>query len=223
MTTKLSERLTAVISERNLLNHPFYQAWTEGRLNRDILKRYAGQYFAQVDAFPRFVSSVHSRCPDIAARKVLTENLADEEIHGVDHPELWLRFAEGLGADRAAVQDEAQLPETRAMVEKFFELTGRDWTQGLCALFAYESQVPAVSTSKIEGLKKFYGVEDARTLSFFKAHQTYDVEHSKKVAELIDLHADPEKAVAATREAAEALWGFLDGISREAGISCQMQ
>jgi pyrroloquinoline-quinone synthase len=216
----LIDRLNAVIAEKHLLNHPFYQAWTEGRLNRDVLRRYAGQYYAQVDAFPRFVSSVHSRCPEIEARKVLTENLADEEIHGTDHPELWLRFAEGLDAKRDEVKRAQPLPETKEMVDVFFALAGQDWTDGLCALYAYESQVPAVSKSKIEGLKKFYGVDDDRTLSFFTVHQHYDVEHSRKVGELIEKYADPEKAVAATRRAADALWKFLDGISHEAGISC---
>ncbi len=216
---KLSERLKAVIAEHHLLNHPFYRAWSEGRLSREVLKDYAGQYFAQVSAFPRFVSAVHSRCPELSARKVLTENLADEEIHGVDHPELWMRFAEGLGAKRAQVEGEEQLPETKQMVEKFFELTSREWTQGLCALFAYEQQVPAVAESKVDGLKKFYGVEDNRTLSFFHAHMKYDVEHSQKVADLIDAHANEETAVAATREAAKALWGFLDGMCHKAGIA----
>src|SRR5688500_3063626 len=103
---KLSERLLEVVAERHLLKHPFYQAWTEGRLSRDILRRYAGQYFAQVSAFPRFVSSVHSRCPEIDARKVLVENLVDEEIHGTDHPELWMQFAEGLGASRDEVKSQ---------------------------------------------------------------------------------------------------------------------
>lgn len=216
----LSRRLDAIIAERHLLKHPFYQAWTEGKLSLDVLKQYAGQYHAQVAAFPRFVSTVHSHCPEISARKVLTENLADEEIHGTDHPELWMQFAEGLGASRDEVKSQAQLPETKAMVDDFFAIANSSWTDGLCALYAYESQVPAVAKSKIEGLEKFYGVTDAKTLAFFNVHQHYDVEHARKVSELIDLHADPATAEAATKKAADALWGFLDGMAREAGITC---
>jgi pyrroloquinoline-quinone synthase len=217
---KLSEKLKQIIREKHLLNHPFYQAWSEGRLSREVLQDYAGQYYAQVSAFPRFVSSVHSRCPEIEARKILLENLVDEEIKGTDHPELWLRFAEGLGADRVAVKAQAPLPQTRAMVDRYYDLCGREWTQGLCALFAYEWQVPEVATSKIDGLKKFYGVDDDRTLSFFKVHQHYDVEHAEQVAALIDQHADPATAEQATREAADALWGFLDGMCHASGIAC---
>ena len=219
---KLSERLNQIIASKSLLTHPFYQAWTEGKLSQDVLRRYAGQYWAQVSSFPRFLSSVHSRCPQIEARKVLLQNLVDEELHGVDHPELWMRFAEGLGATRAEVKQQAPLPETTAMVDGYFELAASDWTDGLCALYAYESQVPAVSKTKIEGLKKFYGIDDDRSLAFFQVHQHYDVEHARKVGDLIDQHADPVRAEAATQKAADVLWGFLDGIAREAGISCAM-
>ncbi|MBX5480889.1 MAG: CADD family putative folate metabolism protein [Myxococcaceae bacterium] len=219
--TTLSEQLKEIVREHHLLSHPFYRAWSEGRLSKEILRRYAGQYFAQVSAFPRFVSAVHSRCPEIDARKVLLQNLVDEELKGTDHPELWLRFAEGLGATREEVKSQALLPNTAAMVDTYFELTARDWTEGLCALFAYEWQVPEVSTSKIAGLKNFYGVDDDRTLSFFKVHEHYDVEHSNQVAALIDRYAEPKTAERATREASRALWTFLDGIADASVVACQ--
>ena len=101
---KLSMRCREIIAEHHLLKHPFYQAWSEGRLSLDALRQYAVQYYAQVEAFPRFVSSVHSRCPDIRARKVLLENLVDEELHGTDHPQLWLQFASGLGETPESVR-----------------------------------------------------------------------------------------------------------------------
>jgi pyrroloquinoline-quinone synthase len=217
----LSNELAEVVARHSLLKHPFYQAWSEGSLSRQTLAMYAAEYYAQVRAFPRFVSSVHSRCPNIEARKVLLENLVDEEIRGVDHPELWMRFAEGLGVSRDEVRGRAMLPETQASVDAFYTLTAGHWTDGLCALFAYESQVPEVSESKIAGLKKFYGVDDSRTLSFFTAHMKYDVEHSRQVATLIDQHADRESALRTTEQAAEALWSFLDGVAKQSGVSCQ--
>jgi pyrroloquinoline-quinone synthase len=216
---KLSERLLEIISERAQLKHPFYRAWSEGRLDLDILRQYAGQYFTQVSAFPRFVSAVHSRCPDVAARKVLLENLVDEELHGTDHPSLWLQFARGLGASTDEVTGQAPLPETAEMVDSFYWLTSREWTTGLCALYAYEAQVPEVAKSKIEGLQRFYGINDAETLEFFTAHQKYDVHHSNAVADLINKFADPTAAEQATTEAADALCTFLDGMARQANIA----
>lgn len=217
---QLITRLNEIIAEHHLLKHMFYQAWSNGQLSKDILQTYAAQYYNQVQSFPRFISRVHTNCPAIEARKVLLENLVDEEIHGTDHPALWMQFAEGMGASRERVVNETPIAETDAMVNTYYDLADRDWRDGLCALYAYECQVPEVSVSKIEGLKKFYGITDEKTLEFFTAHQKYDVEHAKQVAGLIEKYVEPERAERATREAAMALWTFLDGMCRVGEINC---
>jgi pyrroloquinoline-quinone synthase len=213
-------RINEIISEFSLLKHPFYQAWSKGELSQEVLQHYAAQYYSQVQSFPRFISRVHTHCPEIEARKVLLENLTDEEIHGTDHPALWMQFANGLGVSKERVLNDMPLPETKTMVDTYYDLATRDWRDGLCALYAYECQVPDVSASKTDGLKKFYGISDEQTLEFFTAHQAYDVEHSSQVASLIEKYVDPEQAERATREAAMALWGFLDGMCRVSGIEC---
>lgn len=216
---QLITRLNQIISEHDLLKHDFYLAWSKGELSREILQDYAIQYYNQVQSFPRFISRVHTHCPQIEARKILLENLVDEEIHGTDHPALWMQFAEGMGASRERVNSTKPIQETEEMVNTFYDLAD-NWQDGLCALYAYECQVPAVSESKIAGLKQFYGIHDERTLEFFTAHQAYDVHHSEQVANLIERYVDPERAEAATRKAAVALWGFLDGMCRVGGIEC---
>src|SRR5262245_5454279 len=117
---QLINKLNLIISERHLLKHMYYQAWSNGELSRDSLQRYAAQYYNQVQSFPRFISRVHTGCPEIEARKVLLENLVDEEIHGTDHPALWMQFAEGMGATRATVLSDMPIPETKAMVDKYY-------------------------------------------------------------------------------------------------------
>ena len=218
---QIISRLNQIISEFSLLKHRFYQAWSKGELSQEILQRYAAQYYSQVQSFPRFISRVHTHCSEIEARKVLLENLVDEEIHGTDHPALWMQFANGLGVSKQRVLDDMPLPETTSMVDTFYNLAQGDWRDGLCALYAYECQVPEVSASKIEGLKKFYGINDERSLEFFTAHQAYDVGHSQQVASLIEKYVEPERAELATREAAKALWGFLDGMCRVGNIMCE--
>jgi pyrroloquinoline-quinone synthase len=156
----------------------------------------------------------------IEARKVLLENLVDEEIHGTDHPSLWRQFGEGLGVTETAMLDELPIAETQTMVDQFYALAEGDWRDGLCALYAYEYQVPAVSQSKIAGLKQFYGIDDERTLAFFTAHQIYDVEHANQVAGLIERYVEPERAERATKVARDALWGFLDGMCRVHDVTC---
>lgn len=208
------------LSRTHLLKHPFYQAWSAGELTKEQLAIYARQYYHQVEAFPRYVSGVHAGCTDMDARRKLLENLIAEERGEDNHPELWLRFAESLGVSREEAKSAELLPETEEMIETFCELTrSGTYAEGLGALFAYEQQVPAVAESKIDGLKKFYGIDDERSLHFFTEHLEADVWHSQEEAEMMNAlpPAQQQEAAAAAERAGEALWKFLDGICRVTG------
>lgn len=222
--TQVSKAIDSKVSERAMLSHPFYQAWTEGRLSLDTLRAYARQYFHHVEAFPRAVSAVHSACPDRDGRRMLAENLAEEE--GIeagkqDHATLWMMFACGLGEDEASVRDQQLNAETRALIDTFRKLSAQSYAAGLGALYAYESQFPGVATAKIEGLVDRYGIEDEETLRFFRVHATADVEHSAVCRDLLDRLPDDQKAeaVAAGEELAGALWNFLSGVEATATLN----
>ncbi|HVM22813.1 MAG TPA: CADD family putative folate metabolism protein [Sphingomicrobium sp.] len=212
------------VSERAMLKHPFYQAWTEGRLPLDTLRAYARQYFHHVEAFPRAVSAVHSACEDRDGRRMLAENLAEEE--GIeagkqDHASLWLMFAAGLGEDADAVRTQPLNAETQALIDTFRKLSRQSYAAGLGALYAYESQFPGVASAKIEGLIDRYGIEDEETLRFFRVHESADVEHSAVCRALLDrLPEDQrEEAIAAGEELAGALWNFLSGVEARATLN----
>lgn len=215
-----SETIDRVVAERAMLSHPFYRAWTEGQLRLDDLATYARQYFHHVEAFPRAVSAVHSACPDRAGRRMLAENLAEEEGLGegqTDHAGLWLMFADGVGAGEAEVRAAELNPETRALVEAFERLSRRGYAAGLGALYAYESQFAGVARAKIEGLIDRYGIEREATLLFFRVHESADVEHARVCRELLDALPDDEReqAIEGARELAGALWTFLSGVERQ--------
>lgn len=215
MTT--ADRIKNQISQFHLLKHAFYQAWNEGRLEQDTLKTYARQYFQHVDAFPRYISATHSNCKDIRARQFLLENLNDEEKGDKNHPELWMRFGEGLGESRENMRSEEMFPETKKLVDTMMGLSKSSFEKGLGALFAYEYQVPEIAANKIEGLEKFYGINDVRTLEFFEVHRLADIYHSKAVAEIIEDLSDDQKAEVqeGAEKASRALWDFLTGICRQ--------
>ena len=221
--TGISTLIDSKVAERAMLKHPFYQAWTEGRLPLDSLRDYSRQYFHHVEAFPRAVSAVHSACPDRDGRRMLAENLAEEE--GVeagkqDHATLWLMFAAGLGESEDAVRAQELNPETRALIDTFRRLSRQSYAAGLGALYAYESQFPGVASAKIEGLVDRYGVSDEPTLRFFRVHESADVEHSSVCRELLDRLSDYERveAVAAGEELAGALWNFLSGVEARTSL-----
>lgn len=205
------------VAEKAMLKHPFYRAWTEGRVQLDALRSYSRQYFHHVEAFPPAVSAVHSRCPDADGRRMLAENLAEEEGIGEgkqDHARLWLMFAEGLGESEDSVRGECPNPETLALIDAFRGLSRKSYAAGLGALYAYESQFPAVAAAKIEGLMERYGITDERTLRFFRVHETADVEHSTVCRVLLDRLAPIERtdAIDAAEQLTQALWNFLSGV-----------
>ncbi|MCI0451938.1 MAG: CADD family putative folate metabolism protein [Candidatus Latescibacteria bacterium] len=211
------KRLDETIASRALLTHPFYQLWNEGALSLEALREYAKQYYAHVRVFPRYVSAAHSACDDIRVRQLLLENLVDEDQGDKNHPELWMRFADGLGVDRDAVRRAPLLAKTRESVETMTRLTrSDDFRDGLAALYAYESQVPLVARTKREGLAKFYALEDARAVEFFTVHEEADIEHSRVERELLVEQCRTEeeqtRAIAVADQAAGALWHFLDGV-----------
>ena len=220
----VSAAIDGKVAERAMLKHPFYQAWTEGRLPLDTLRVYSRQYFHHVEAFPRAVSAVHSACEDREGRRMLAENLAEEEgleAGKQDHATLWLMFACGLGEDEGAVRAQALNAETQALIDAFRKLSRRSYASGLGALYAYESQFPGVASAKVEGLIDRYGIDDEPTLRFFRVHESADVEHGAVCRALLDrLPEDQrEEAIAAGEELAGALWNFLSGVEGTAALN----
>jgi pyrroloquinoline-quinone synthase len=223
-TLTTSTLIDTKVAERAMLSHPFYQAWTEGRLPLDTLRAYARQYFHHVEAFPRAVSAVHSACPDRDGRRMLAENLAEEEgleTGKQDHAGLWLMFAAGIGETEDAVRAQELNAETRALIDTFRRLSRRSYPSGLGALYAYESQFPAVAIAKIGGLIDRYGISSEETLRFFRVHESADVEHSSVCRSLLDRLPEEEKAeaVAAGEELAGALWNFLSGVEARSTVN----
>jgi pyrroloquinoline-quinone synthase len=214
----LLDRLDAMIDERHLLKHPFYTRWNEGTLPMEALQEYARQYYAFESAMPRFLSALHTRTADKAVRQQILDNLWDEEHGEVNHAELWLRFAEGMGVARDEVRNAEPNEGTQALMAAYWGLaTDGVPASGIAAMYAYEAQVPEVATEKINGLRDRYGIDDQRTLAFFTVHSTLDLEHSGAERDAIRrttaTEAEADAAVDATRQALDAWWGFLDAVN----------
>ncbi|QOD38871.1 CADD family putative folate metabolism protein [Candidatus Wolbachia massiliensis] len=206
--------LNKELDDLHLLKHQFYQSWNEGKLSLEALQVYAKEYYHHVAAFPRYVSGIHSLCPNLEMRQVLLGNLIEEEQGDENHPELWQRFAEGLGVTRSDLRQSAQIKETQELVDGYFDIVRSGFAAGLGALYAYERQTPEVSKSKIEGLKKYYSINDERSLQFFTVHMDADEWHSEECANLIAglNEEEQDKVMQGAKKGAKLLWGFLDGM-----------
>jgi len=215
---QLAERLDRAVAPRRLLDHPFYKAWAAGTLTREDLAFYAGQYWRQVEAFPGYLAELEKGFEG-PTRSSLESNLADE-VDG-DHPGLWLRFAQALGASADTVTAGAPEPETTRCVEAFRAGVERSPMFGLGMLYGYESQTPDVARTKVAGLRDHYGIEGPAA-GYFELHGELDVEHASELADAIaresETDADLAEAEAGARAGAEAIWTLLDGVARVRGI-----
>jgi pyrroloquinoline-quinone synthase len=212
------------IAARHLLTHPFYLAWTRGELSRAALADYARQYYHHIAAFPTYLSAVHANCDDQPTRRQLLDNLIDEEAGSPNHPELWLRFAECLGVSKEDAQSTEKWNETKNLIETFRSVCANGETsEGLAALYAYESQIPAVSESKIKGLIENYSFTAPRDYEYFSVHVEADREHSAAERQMLSEYVSDENAApvsAAVTRILDALWEMLSGVCRRHAIAC---
>lgn len=213
------QELDARVARFDLLCHPFYQAWSEGELTPDDLREYAAEYYHHVAAFPTYLSAFHSRLEDGELRRAVLRNLADEEIEGRAHADLWLDFAAGMGASADEVRSRKPMAEIEALIAHFRSVAGAGTrAEVLATFYAYESQVPRVAKEKARGLRERYGA-DAKTCGYFTLHQFADVQHSAvwrdELERELEAHREErEAALAAGERAAQILWKALDGVQR---------
>ncbi len=209
--------LDRLVRRQHLLKHPFYTAWSNGTLPIGTLREYAAQYYHFESQFPRFVAGAYARVLRPSDRQTLLENLVDEEGHPPTHPELWAAFARALGVRGLTAPPTG--PTSRLL--RTYEEHSVEGTacSALGALYAYESQFPAVAREKSRGLRENYGIRSRAAHEFFRVHTLADVAHSAAERRVLgrclrEEPGGPEQAETAVRASLDAWWGFLDGFVR---------
>jgi len=219
------DQLDSRIKKYDLLCHPFYKAWSAGQLSRADLLEYACDYYHHVEAFPTYLAEFGIRLQEGELRRAVLANMSDErggeDAFGApeqSHAELWLDFAEGMGAHRH-LRGHQPIAEVKALIDHFSRTAQQGSPEEAVATFyAYESQVPRVAQEKARGLRELYGA-DEKTYAYFTLHTTADVYHSgvwrQQLAKLLEKNPDrSETALMAAENAAKALWTALDGIEQ---------
>jgi pyrroloquinoline-quinone synthase len=225
-STQFFEQLEASIAKYDLLCHPFYKAWAAGELTRDDLREYACNYYHHVEAFPSYLAELAVRLEEGELRRAVLANMCEEKgagahekdsiPHSEPHSELWLDFAEGMGAQRD-LRSHRPLAEVRELMRHFHDVASEGTPEeALAAFYVYESQVPRVAKEKERGLREMYGADD-KTCGYFSLHATADIFHSNVWRKQLEsrLAENPEAAEAAldaAEDTARMLWQALDGI-----------
>lgn len=187
-------RIEAAAARWNVLEHPFYQRWSAGELTRDELAEYAAQYRHAVVALA-----------DAAGAAGNADHAREER----DHVALWDGFAAACGSVPAEASS-----QTRECVEAW--TAGDDRLERLAVLYAIESAQPAISQTKLDGLRDHYGFDEGPATEYFELHAERDHDHAAFSRELIEKLATEEDAArlaARAEAAARGNWRLLDGIT----------
>lgn len=168
----LVKRIDELIEKQSLLKHPFYVMWSEGKLTIDSLNGYSKEYFQLVKTVPLFVSSIIQRSPD-TVKSELTSNQKEES----EHIAPWMRFAGALGVSQKDLEEYNGLEKTRKAVSELSSLMN-SFEGGSVAMYALEQEIPKISLSKIDGMRKFYNMTSDDAIEYFRLHAEADIRHA---------------------------------------------
>lgn len=186
------QSLDGKISKYNLLDHPFYQAWSAGELPVEDLKCYAREYGAFITTIPKGWEALND------------SETAEEET---EHIEMWEDFADGLNTQIS----KAQIPEVQALLDTAKTLFSQQ-ESALGALYAFEAQQPETAKSKLAGLKEFYQLPE-KVEPYFETHSHNEHEAEILLHRISELPTESHQEVLnACEQMSSALWNALTGI-----------
>ena len=171
---KLIYRIDQEVDKRSLLKHPFYKMWSNGELSIDHLQGYSLEYFQLVKMVPELVNNILVKMGESKLRSIVEDSKKEEE----SHVEPWIRFASSLGVKRKDLLNHVCDENTKEAVSSLVDLTRNSLDEAICAMYAYEMDLPNISRSKIEGLNKFYNLSSSDSRNYFEIHQEADIRHA---------------------------------------------
>jgi len=159
----MDQMLDQAVTRWNLLDHSFYQRWTQGTLTRDELCDYVKQYGHVVRAVPRWLEQVRGGDTAQLARHVEEER---------SHEALWATFGEALGLTSEAIRTAPANEATARLLARGDKLVEQG--QAAAVVWALEAQTPAVARAKLAGLSAFYGISEDTGGKYFAVHEHLD-------------------------------------------------
>ena len=186
------QKIDQIIEERSLLKHPFYEMWSDGKLEFNSLAGYSKEYFQLVKHIPKFMEPLVNSAPD---------NMKDELIFNmneeIEHIELWKKFAQSMQISNQELSDYKGLKKTNDSVSNLSSLMN-SFSLGACAMYAFEKEIPKISEIKLQGLKEFYGLDSKNATEYFEEHMEADIRHTASWRKIVEESNEDEGKIIQT-------------------------
>jgi pyrroloquinoline-quinone synthase len=240
-TTRFLDALLKVMDRKH---HWAWDHFASGRLTTAQLKiHFQQEYVVYVRDFPVFLARIHGRNPPAPVRRMLAENIYEEDTGGLSfgasHPELFLRMMEGLGFAREDFDRVRPLPASRiyrAWLDKMSH--HRHWVLGAAVLTVFvegsvkdrkEILEPAKPKSAEEiqdlirshPLVRHHGASPG-CMDLVRAHQRVEAGHRHDAYDMV-VHYTPatlQRPVLAALARTLVLWSaYRDAVSKACRIA----
>lgn len=178
--------------------HPFFAQVEAGSAPRELVQRWVAQFYPWLACVPLAMAERFSRCSwesrfDPYRRMILdqlVEEAGDPKGQAPGHPELWLRFCEGIGVPRARVLATPLLPSTMVAIDDFLYLN-REVPFYVSAGGSSEPPNVELCERLLPAFRSHYKVPE-ENLEYYRLHVTADEEHSRFVGQMVaDFAHDP--------------------------------
>jgi pyrroloquinoline-quinone synthase len=235
------ERLLAVMDRKH------HWAWPM-LMGPDVSKQqlklhYQQEYLVYVRDFPVLLARIHGRNPPFAVRRMLAENIYEEDTGGLSfgrsHPELFREMMLGLGFDVETFQRAKLLPASaayRAWLDRMTE--SRKWVIGAAVMAVFVegsvkdrkelSDLPKPRTDEeIEAyvdahpLVRHHAVARSR-MDLIRAHQKVESGHRRDAYDMVGHHArtrlEQDRIIACVTTSLSLWLRYRDAVARACHI-----
>ncbi len=181
--------------DKQLLDHPFYQAWEDGDVTTEQLAEYGTAYSEFMDRVPGYWERVLN---ELDVSDAQGEEVVAEEL---EHATLWQSWIEHF-------PEPSQAPQ---LSDLFDSLEGMSASELAGALHAYELQQPEVAQTKKAGLVEHFDVPET-DLDFFDEHMD-EAEHIAFGEYIREEYADTAAFDRGFERGAERVYHSLDAFT----------
>jgi pyrroloquinoline-quinone synthase len=227
----ITDRIVAVRERWHTKHHPFFLAFSEGKLPLKALGHYLALHYHFVSYALRSFGLFYTRFYHLEdVRKMMAANLAEEEgLTAIpklgqrphDHNELIVRFCRVSGLSEEDVHTTKMPPAWWARSLYYYNTVATEPVGVVLAMqTTQEGQMPGlISEVLLPAFEKHYGFQPGRPeIEFFTEHVAADVEHSQRQSALCTKYLDtPElemRALTVAEEICELRWASISELYR---------